>query len=115
GAAQAVVLVGEAGIGKTRLAHEFADWAAADGADVLRARALEVGGRVPYQPLVQALRARLERANAPEDVLSDVWLAELSRLLPELRDRYPDLPLPAADEATAQPRLFEAVARLGEA
>jgi predicted ATPase len=65
GASQAAVIVGEAGIGKTRLAREFADWAAADGADILRARALEIGGRLPYQPLVQALRVRLERENAP--------------------------------------------------
>src|SRR5204863_7298880 len=48
-------------------------------------------------------------------LLSDSWLAELSRLLPELRDRYPDLPPPTADETTARVRLFEAVARLGQA
>jgi tetratricopeptide (TPR) repeat protein len=114
GAGQAVAILGEPGIGKTRLANDFADWAVADGADILRARALEIGGRLAYQPLVWALRARLERENAPEDLLSDVWLAELSRLLPELRERYPDLSPSVVEEATAQPRLFEAIARLGE-
>lgn len=109
-----VVLQGEAGIGKTRLASEFLGWAAAQGADVLQGRAFEAGGRLPYQPLVDALRPRLDRENAPEDVLSDVWLAELSRLLPELRERYPDLAVPAGDEAAARTRLFEAVARLGQ-
>ncbi len=49
---------------------------------------------------------------APDDLLSDVWLAELCRLLPELRDRYPDLPVPATDEALGYNRLFEATARL---
>ena len=39
----------------------------------------------------------------------------MSRLLPELRDRYPDLEQPQPDEATAQTRLFEAITRLGEA
>src|SRR5437763_16002566 len=48
----------------------------------------------------------------PEDLLEDLWLAELSRLLPELRVRYPDLPAPTQDELTAKIRLFEAVARL---
>lgn len=113
--AQVVMLKGAAGIGKTRLASEFLRWAAAQGADVLSGRAFETGGRLAYQPLVEGLRSRLERENAPDDLLSDTWLAELSRLLPELRDRYPDLPAPEGDEATARNRLFEAVARLGQA
>ncbi len=99
-----MLLTGEAGIGKTRLAIEFLGWAAAHGADVLQGRAFETGGQVPYQALVEALRSRVEQENAPEDLLSDTWLAELSRLLPELRDRYPDLPSPARDEATARIR-----------
>lgn len=109
-----VVLSGEAGVGKTRLAAEFLDWAAAHGGDVLRGRAFESGGRLPYQPIVGALRPRLDAENAPEDLLGDAWLTELSRLLPELRDRYPDLPPPAGGERAARVRLFEAVARLGE-
>ncbi len=64
---------------------------------------------------MEALRSRLARENAPDDLLSDVWLTELSRLLPELRERYPDLLLPAGDEPTARIRLFEAVACLGQA
>jgi len=57
----------------------------------------------------------LDRENAPEDLVSDVWLTELGRILPELRDRYPDLQVPAGDEAAARTRLFEAIARLGQA
>src|SRR5438105_8831040 len=115
GQPQAVLLVGEAGIGKTRLASEWLAWARAQGADVMRGHVFELGGRLPYQPLVEALRERLEVENAPEDLLEDVWLAELSRLLPELRVRYPDLPVPTEDELTAKGRLFEAVARLLDA
>ncbi|HEX6551888.1 MAG TPA: AAA family ATPase [Ktedonobacteraceae bacterium] len=115
GQPQAVLLVGEAGIGKTRLATEFVAWARAQGAEVLGGQAFEMGGRLPYQPLVEALRERLEAENAPEDLLSDPWLAELARLLPELRVRYPDLPIPTQDELTARGRLFEAVARLLDA
>src|SRR5439155_9719954 len=110
-----MLLVGEAGIGKTRLAREWVAWAAAQGALVLAGQAFEMGGRLPYQPLVEALRPRLEAENAPEDLLDDLWLAELARLLPELRVRYPDLPTPTEDELTAKGRLFEAVALLLEA
>jgi DNA-binding SARP family transcriptional activator len=112
---QVVVIKGEAGIGKTRLASEFLNWLTFQGADVLRGRAFEAGGRLAYQPIVEAVRARIEHENAPDDLLSDVWLAEMSRLLPELRERYPDLPPPTADETLAQARLLEALARLGQA
>jgi len=110
-----VILEGETGIGKTRLALEFLRWAEAQGADILQGRAFETGGRLPYQVLVEALRTRIARENAPDDLLSDVWLTELSRLLPELRDRYPDLPLPPLGEAEARISLFEAVAQLTQA
>ncbi len=115
GQPQAVFLMGEAGIGKTRLASEFVAWARAQGAEVLSGHAFELEGRLPYQTLVEALRLQLEEENAPEDLLDDLWLAELSRLLPELRERYPDLPVPTQDDLTANLRLFEAVARLLDA
>jgi predicted ATPase len=115
GQPQAVLVVGEAGIGKTRLTSEWLAWVRAQGADIMRGHVVEMGGRLPYQPLVEALRERLEVENAPEDLLEDVWLAELSRLLPELRVRYPDLPDPNEDELTARGQLFEAVARLFDA
>lgn len=116
GRAQGMVIEGEPGIGKTRLATEFLAWAKAQGADVLQGRALETGGRLPYQPLVDALRARLGGDADPRALLTDVWVAELSRLLPELRDRYADLPLPPPMAAAeARMRLSEAVTRLGQA
>jgi DNA-binding SARP family transcriptional activator/transposase-like protein len=111
---QAVFVIGEPGIGKTRLSSEFLAWAGADGADVLQGRAFETGSLL-YQPFVDALRPRLEQENAPEDLLDDLWLAELSRLLPELRVRYPDLPVPNNDALMSRMLLFEAVAQLLDA
>ncbi len=113
GKPQVAVVSGESGMGKTRLADEFLKWAGTQGADVLRGRAYETSGGLPYQPIIDALRERLERENAPEDLLDDAWLAELTRILPELRERYPDLQTVSGDESTARSRLFEAIARLG--
>jgi predicted ATPase len=70
---------------------------------------------LPYQVLVHALSRRLEEEQAPEALLSATWLSELSRILPELRERYPFLPEVPGDEMTARIRLFEAVTRLGQA
>src|SRR3989475_8847887 len=115
GQTQVVLLEGERGIRKTRLATEFLAWAEVEGADVLQGQAFETGGQLPYRPVIEALRPRIERENAPDDLLSDLWLAELARLLPELCDRYPDLPDPVGDKSVARMRLFEAVARLLQA
>ena len=115
GQPQAVLVVGEAGIGKTRLVTEFVAWAQSQGAEVLSGYAIAMGGRLPYQLPVEALRQRMQAENTPENLVEDLWLAELARLLPELRGRYPDLPAPTQDELTARGQLFEAVARLLDA
>jgi DNA-binding SARP family transcriptional activator len=119
GHTQAVIVTGEIGIGKTHLIQDFLDWVVVQGGDILTGRAYEVSERLPYQPITDALRTRLHRENAPDDLLDDIWLAELARLLPELRDRYPDLPEALTTDKTnrplAQPRLFEAIFRMGEA
>src|SRR5260221_2296875 len=112
GQPQLVLLQGGTGIAKTRLASEFAGWVQAQGADVLVGRALQTGRQLPYQPLIDVLRRQLEQEHAPDDLLSDVWLAELSRLLPELRDRYPDLPVSSTDETLGHNLLFDVITLL---
>jgi transcriptional activator/AAA ATPase-like protein len=52
GQTQVVLLEGEAGIGKTRLATEFLAWAEMEGADVLQGQAFETGGQLPYRPVI---------------------------------------------------------------
>lgn len=115
GQSQAVIVAGEAGIGKTRLVSAFAAWGAARSADILVGRAFETSSQLPYGPLVDALRDRIDHECAPDDLLSDVWPTGLSRLFPKLRDRYPDLDAPGGDETTARLRLFESLARLIQA
>ncbi len=115
GQMQVVLLQGEAGIGKTHLASTFLNWAAAQGATLLQGRAFNMGGPVPYQPLVHALSRHFEEEPGSEAVLSAPYLSELSRILPELRERYPFLSSVTDDNMTARIRLFEAVTHLGQA
>lgn len=112
---QVMTVQGKAGIGKTRLTQQFLAWAATQGADVLNGRSFTTSAGLSYQPFTHLLRQRIERENAPEDLLSDFWLSQLTRLLPELRDRYPDLPKPTEEENTAREHLFEAITRLIQA
>jgi predicted ATPase len=115
GQPQVALLEGEAGIGKTRLAAAFLDLVKAQGAEVLEGRAFHTSQRLSYQPLIEALRTRFEQEHDFRQWLSDPWLAELSRLLPDLRERYPDLPPLTINGAFALSRLFEALARLSQA
>jgi DNA-binding SARP family transcriptional activator/tetratricopeptide (TPR) repeat protein len=112
GARVAVVVAGEAGIGKTRLAAELAGVAYGEGALVLYGRCDE-GLAVPYQPFVQALRP-FARAVGLDDLRAELgWLApELGRVLPELAALGEPL---RADPESERFALFEAVAALIEA
>jgi hypothetical protein len=62
GEAAAVLVGGEAGVGKTRLIEEFTARAAADGGRVLIGRCLELGEEgLPFAPFAAALREVLRR------------------------------------------------------
>jgi DNA-binding SARP family transcriptional activator len=88
---QLVVLRGEVGIGKTRLARKFIHWATSQGAELLLGSAFESGSHLPFQPLVEALRLRLEGESSLTDFVDETWLSPLSQLLPELHQHYPNL------------------------
>ena len=103
-----LVICGEAGIGKTRLAEELVEWTKRQGLRSAVAHCYASEGALPYAPVVEWLRA------APLPPLDKVWLSELRRLLPELlKDKTSPPPL---SEAWQRLRLFEALARasLGE-
>lgn len=112
GQLQVVILRGEAGIGKTRLAREFLVWAGAQGTEVLQGGAFESSSHMPFQPLVEALRLWLDHENAPKDLLEDAWLSRLCQLLPELCDRYPELPPAHLEAQTDRTKLFESFVHL---
>ena len=65
GSGTTVLVAGEAGIGKTRLASELAARARNAGFEVLLGRSIDlVGTELPYQPFVEALRPLGERWQA---------------------------------------------------
>jgi eukaryotic-like serine/threonine-protein kinase len=107
-----VVLSGEPGIGKTRLAEELTGRATARGAQVLVGRCWEAGGAPAYWPWVQSLRAYL-RDSEPAALRAAVGDrgGDLAQLVPELRRHFPDLPEPSAREPdAARFSLFDATA-----
>jgi DNA-binding SARP family transcriptional activator/Tfp pilus assembly protein PilF len=107
-----VVIEGEAGIGKTRLAAELAGHARSLGASVLGGRCYEEETAVAYGPFIEALRGALARAGSFEGVPRH-WLAEARRLLPELVEAHPDLPEPGPLDGPAAGRQFlEGVSQL---
>jgi DNA-binding SARP family transcriptional activator len=107
-----VVIEGEAGIGKTRLAAELAGHARSLGASVLGGRCYEEETAVAYGPFIEALRGALARDGSFDGVPRH-WLAEARRLLPELVEAHPDLPEPGPLDGPAAGRQFlEGVSQL---
>jgi DNA-binding NarL/FixJ family response regulator len=66
GEGTAVLVTGEAGIGKTRLVGEIASRAEMTGFEVLTGRAIDlVGSKLPYAPFVPALRPLVPESSRP--------------------------------------------------
>ncbi|MFE0819207.1 AAA family ATPase [Streptomyces sp. NPDC058847] len=111
---QALLLGGEAGVGKTRLVEEFADAARRRGAVVALGGCVEIGADgLPFAPFSTALRAL--RRQLPGE-LADAAAGqeeELARLLPELGEGTPVTGGGRHDEESMA-RLFELTARLLE-
>lgn len=105
-----LLVSGEPGVGKTRLAAELAQRAYAEGATVLFGRCDE-DLAVPYQPFVEALRSHVV-ATSPEDLAEQIgpYGGDVERLVPQLGARLTEVPDPLrADPETERYRLFEAV------
>ncbi len=109
GEAHLLLIGGEAGIGKSRLAEELRDWVGQRGITSARTRAYAAEGRLSYAPAADWLRsAALASGLARLDAAS---LSEIARLLPELLTRRPDLPRPSARiEDWQRQRFFGALA-----
>ena len=85
GRGTAFAVVGEPGIGKSRLIAEFADLATGP-ATAMVGRAVEDGEPVAFRPLVEALLMGLRGAPTPELAALGPFRPALGRLLPQCRD-----------------------------
>ncbi|MBI3742264.1 MAG: AAA family ATPase, partial [Chloroflexi bacterium] len=111
--AQWIVIEGEAGIGKTRLAEELLRRARAQNAAIISARCYEGETQLAFAPFVQTLRAAFNHSRDRVMQLPVALLAEAARLLPEIAARRADLPaVPPLDNAGAQARFFESIAQI---
>ncbi|MFD0550227.1 AAA family ATPase [Streptomyces rectiviolaceus] len=116
GEPQALLLGGEAGVGKTRLIEEFTAAACAEGAVVAVGGCVEIGADgLPFAPFSSALRSLRRQLPDEVDAAAADQEGELARLLPELgeapqRRRGTD----AQHDEEGMARLFELTARLLE-
>jgi DNA-binding CsgD family transcriptional regulator len=85
----AVLLVGEAGIGKSRLAREFRAIAEARGLKAFVGRAVQSDNPVPFRPLREALNAAFRLAPLPTAPELAPFKPALGRLLPEWAQSNP--------------------------
>ena len=114
GGPDALVLAGEPGIGKTRLAEELAALARDRGARALWGRCYEGEGAPAFWPWVEVLRAWLRHQDAEQARSAlGAGAADIAQLVPELRELLPDLAEPPALESSqARFRLFDSMATL---
>jgi tetratricopeptide (TPR) repeat protein len=91
-----ILLTGESGIGKSTLALRFGTAAALEGAAVARVQCFELEQRIPFGTIGALVTSLLDRpgvvATAPES------LAEIARVVPRVRERFPHLPAPRTTE-----------------
>ena len=109
-----VLVAGEPGIGKTRLAEELAARASVRGAVVLWGRCWEGAGAPAFWPWVQVIRGYVQvQAEDPASLRHDLGAgaADIAQLVPAVHDRIPDLPVPPPLEPeAARFRLFDSLA-----
>ena len=107
-----LLISGELGIGKTRLAEELGTYASLRGATVLWGTSYRDQGAPPYWPWIQALRGYV-RGRDPERLRSELGSAgpEVAKVVSEIRERLPELTeATPGDPAQERFRLFDSIA-----
>ena len=103
------VVRGEAGIGKTRLAHELVERSRAAGARTASCAALELGGPAPYSLWSELLRDLAEDLSPPP--ADATWPEDLAAIAPSLPRRLGRPAAPSGGSAAPEhvrSRLLEA-------
>lgn len=109
GGGRLIVIQGEPGIGKTALVTKLVNQAHVGGGSVCYVTCYRTEKSVPFAPITALVR---QLSRLPGFVALDpVWIGELSRLAPELRERYQNAPLPMVVDDAARHRLSDAAVR----
>ena len=120
GEGRVVGVVGEAGVGKSRLCFEFSESCRKRGIDVYEARVMAHGHSMPYQPILELLRDYLGiQVSQPLEAARDQVAMAIDNL-PAVSDTLPPLldflglndaehPAPSLDPAVRKMRLIELV------
>ena len=113
GRGQVALIVGEAGVGKSRLLRAMMDEARSQGFLIMRGQSFEADASIPYAPLLDLVRLFTESASpAVIGHVLEPAAAELAAVFPELRPVLPDVePAVSADPDADKRRLFHALAR----
>jgi DNA-binding CsgD family transcriptional regulator/tetratricopeptide (TPR) repeat protein len=109
GVARVVALIGDAGVGKTRLAAELVALARTRGFVTLHAVASPLHADLPYGVVVEALRPLVRTVEAGARARLIEGLLDLGRIFEDL---YLPAPAPLGEPGMERTRLFEAVCRL---
>jgi eukaryotic-like serine/threonine-protein kinase len=111
GRGELVLISGEPGIGKTRLAEELTTYAHLRDALVLWGRCYEGDGAPAYWPWMQVVRAySVDHDPAALAATMGAGAADIAEIVSEIRRRLPNLqPPPAVGAEQARFRLFDSV------
>ncbi|MBQ11679.1 MAG: hypothetical protein CMJ45_09040 [Planctomyces sp.] len=112
GQGRLVMLTGEPGIGKTRVAQELAGAAESQGMRVFWGRCYEGLGAPPFWPWVQPIREYVRQAD-PETLRSEMGpgAADIAAIIPEVMAKLPGLEEPPQlDPDQARFRYFDSIA-----
>ncbi|WP_327173808.1 AAA family ATPase [Streptomyces sp. NBC_01335] len=106
-----VFVLGEAGIGKSRLARESVDRAARLGVCVLRGRSSATGLTGPFRPLAEALASYSRASGLPADPELEPYRPALAHVVPEWRRTADACPENTVEFAEALLRLLSVLGR----
>jgi hypothetical protein len=112
GRGRLIMMMGDAGIGKTRTAQELATYAGLRGAQILWGRCYRESGMPPYWPWIQVIRSYVQVRNE-ERLRSEMGAGavEIAGLVSEVREKIPGLEQesPLGNLEQTRFRLFDAI------
>lgn len=114
GHGQVILIAGEAGIGKTRIAEEIAGEARRQNAHVLWGHCYEWEGAPVFWPWIQVIRSYVRDSDL-QDLNQQLGTGapDIAQIVSEVKERFPDLPpLPTMDAEQGRFRLFDAITTL---